>query len=459
MIYSSLLFIYVFFPLSLLVYYVIPKKHRNVSLLILSMIFCGMFGIGFLFFMTTYTFLNYTACRIIGKYIKNKSISRSVFLFALIFDILVIFIFRSEIFRGFKELISIPESFFPVGISFFTLSAAGILADVYCGRTEAESNIVSFGLYIMFFPRILMGPLMRYSSFQKMLRCRHDDLSGIGTGFAVFAKGFAKKVIAADTLYVLYNASVSVDVDKMAALTAWLGIISYFLCLYFTLSGVSDMGIGIGYCFGFRLPQSFIYPVFSSNIRYFTARWHMQAAHWFRRYITRPLSALSSSRIYKRIVFIAVWGLFGFWYTFNLNGAVWGMIWGTAITAETRFSRGKLLPVTGILYTFVIALAGSVFMAGDSLSYSLKYLFAMIGGNRIMADSLSLYLIKSYILILLISMYSATNLFRNLMMRSGRRRVQSIVTALSPAIVLSVFILCTVLISYRGSSDMILLRL
>lgn len=459
MIYSSLLFIYVFFPLSLLVYYVTPKKHRNVSLLVLSMIFCAMFGIGFLIFITAYTALNFTACRYIEKYMGNKIISRGILALALALDISVIFIFRSELFSSFRELFSIPESFFPVGISFFTLSAVGVLVDVYRRRTEAEMDIVSFALYIMFFPRLIMGPLLRYSSFRKMLCSRHDDLAEIGVGFAVFVRGFAKKVIAADSLYALYTASVSVDVEKMAALTAWLGVTSYFLCLYFTISGISDMGVGIGYCFGFRLPQSFNYPAFSSNVRYFTARWHLQAAQWFRRYITKPVSSLSKNRIFRKLVFIAVWGMFGFWYTFNLNGVVWGVIWGGAVVIETRFSRGKFLPVTGILYTFIIAVVCSAFMAGDSLSYSLKYLFAMIGGNRLIADSLSLYLLKSYILILLISIYASTNLFRNLMIRSGRRKVRNIITALSPFIVLSLMILCTVLISYRGSSEMILLKL
>lgn len=459
MIYSNLLFIYIFFPVSLLVYYVTPKKHRNISLLVLSLIFCAMSGAGFLLFMAAYTVLNYAACLLVGKYRGRKGISGGILGLALILDISVLFIFRSDFFGIYREILSIPESFFPVGISFFTLSAVGTLADVYCGRAEAEKNIVSFGLYIMFFPRLIMGPVLRYSSFRKMLESRHDGLSEIGVGFSLFAKGFAKKVIAADSLYALYTASVSVDVDKMAALTAWLGVISYFLCLYFTLSGISDMGAGIGYCFGFRLPQSFNYPVFSSNIRYFAARWHMQAVQWFRRYVTRPLLCLSPNKIFRSFAFVAVWGLFGFWYTFDMNGAVCGAVLGAAIIIETRFSRGRLLPVTGVFYTFLVTVICSVFMAGDSISYSLRYLFAMTGGNGSIADPLSIYLLKSYILILLISMYASTSLFRNLMMRSGHRRGQRIITALSPVIVLSVMILCTVLISYKGSSGMILLKM
>lgn len=459
MIYSSLLFIYIFFPLSLLAYYVTPKKHRNITLLVLSMIFCGTFGAAFLIFMMAYTALNFVACRLIERYRAQKGVSLGILCIGLAVDLSALFIFRWNIFSHFREILSIPDVFFPVGISFFTLSAVGTMADVYRGRLRAEKNILYFGLYIMFFPRLIMGPLLRYSSFKKMLLSRHDGLSETGTGFALFAKGFAKKVIAADSLYALYTAAVSVDVDKMAALTAWLGVISYFLCLYFTISGLSDMGTGIGYCFGFRMPQSFNYPVFSSNIRYFTARWHTQVIQWFRRYITKPLASLSSNRFYKKAVFVAVWGLFGFWYTFTAGGFAAGVIMGAAVVIESRLSRGHLLPITGILYTFIIALICSEFLVGGSLDYSIRYLFAMIGGNRIMADSLSLYLMKSYILILLISMYAATDLFRNLMMRSGRSRVRTVFTVISPLVVLAVMILCTILISYRGSSGMILLKM
>lgn len=459
MIYSSLLFIYVFFPISLLVYYVTPEKYRNIPLLVLSMIFCGLNGTGYLLFMAAYTALNYIACHFIGKFRKNKGISRSILILALVLDISVIFIFRSDFFSTYRELLSIPKEFFPIGISFFTLSAVGTLADVYSGRTEPEKNIVYFALYIMFFPRLIMGPLVRYSEFRKMLRRRSSGLYDIGTGFSLFVKGFAKKVIAADSLYALYSAAAGADIEKMPALTAWLGAVSYLLCLYFTISGLSDMGSGISCCFGFRITKSFNYPVFSPNVRCFTARWHMQVSQWFRRYIAKPISTVCKKRICKDTALIAAGGLFGFWYTFDIGGAAAGFIWSAAVVLETRFIKEKQLQITGLLYTFVLAVVCSVFMTGGGISYSMKYLFAMLGGNRILADTQSLYLLKSYVLILIVSMYSATSFFRNITVRSRRKKVQNVVTALSPVIILSMMILCTVLISYRGSSELLLLRM
>ena len=459
MIYSSLLFVYVFFPVSLLLYYVTPEKYSNITLLALSVIFCGMNGAAYLLFLASYTALNFGFCHLIGKYRKNKFIAKGMLTLALVLDISVIFIFRSDFFSAYRELMSIPEVFFPVGISFFTLSAVGTLADVYSGRTEPEKNIVYFALYMMFFPRIIMGPPMRYSGFRKMLRHRKSGLADIGTGLSLFVKGFAKKVIAADTLYSLYNAASGVEIEKMPALTAWLGAVSFLLCFYFTISGFSDMGAGISCCFGFRISKSFNYPVFSPNVRCFTARWHMQVSQWFRRYVTKPLSSLCVKKIYRDIIIIAAGGLFGFWYTFDIGGTVSGLIWSTAVVVETRFIKEKQLQITGLLYTFILALVCSVFMSGGGLVYSMKYLFAMIGGNRLLADSQSLYLLKSYVLILIVSMYSAASFFRNIMVHSRRKKIQNIITALSPLIVLSAMILCTVLISYRGSSDMILLKM
>ena len=335
----------------------------------------------------------------------------------------------------------------------------GTLIDVYFGKLKAEKNIVKFGLYIMFFPRLIMGPVLRYSSFIKMLENRRDGLNEIGIGFTVFVKGLVKKVIAADSLYMLYSAVRDIDIETMTALTAWIGITAYMLCLYFTLSGFSDMGIGIGYCFGFRFPQSFNYPLFSTKIRYFTTRWHIQIIQWFRRYITKPLSSQFNNKVIKKLIFIAVWGLFGFWYTFSINGALWGLIIGSAVTVENHFSNAKILNITGIIYTFLVTVIASVFLSGENISYSLKYLLVMLGGNRAFADSISFYFIKSYIVILLISVYAATSLFRNLMMRSGKNWIRNAVIVVSPAIVLALMIVCTIMISYSGSSEMILLRL
>ncbi|NLT10451.1 MAG: hypothetical protein GXY08_13285, partial [Ruminococcus sp.] len=258
MIYSSLLFIYGFLPFALLCYYITPNRHREKTLLVLSTVFCGAMGLCYLGLMLAYTVVNYTACQMIGQN-RGKPAAAAPFASAMIFDLAAILIFRTKYFIGSYSVIGWPEKLFPVGISFITLAMLGTLIDVYTGRIEEEKNIFRFALYVMFFPKLIMGPVLRYRRFSKALDSRRDGLNEIGIGFTIFIKGLSKKVIVADNLYMLYKAVRSVDISDMSAMTAWLGITAYILCLYFTMSGFSDMGVGISHCFGMRLPQCFSY--------------------------------------------------------------------------------------------------------------------------------------------------------------------------------------------------------
>lgn len=460
MTYSSLLFIYGFLPVSLALFYITPAKLKNAVLLVLSMIFCTLISAGFLVFISIYTLVNYLACRLIDNLrVKRRAPAAAVFAVGIIFDLLMIFLFRTEIFTSLRGRLPLPDSFFPVGISFFTLSAIGTLTDVFSGKIRAERNIISFALYIMMFPRLLMGPVLRYSSFSKILRERRGGLAEMGVGFTLFVKGLAKKVIIADTMYHLYSAVSTLDVRTLPALNAWLGAVAYMLCLYFTLSGVADMGTGIGYCFGFRFPQSFNYPLFSTRVRDLAARWHIQPVHWFRRYVTKPLYSLGAGRWYRRFIYIIAWGALGAWYTFSANGLVWGLLIGTAVIAERYFSQYKALKTTGLIYTFLLSILCTVFFAGKTLTDSVHYLFAMIGGSGVIADTLTLYLLKSYAVVLLVSMYASTDLFRNMIVRSRRGKMYTAVSVLSPVVVLVLLAVSTALIAYSGASAQMLIRL
>ena len=409
-------------------------------------------------FTAAYTVINYGAARLIRRYRGKNEMASAVFAIGVSFDIISIFVFRTALFVPLRSAFGFPEAFFPIGISFMALSAIGTLIDVYGGKAEADMGFVHFALYFLFFPRIIMGPVLRYRSFVKMLDSRKPELAEIGVGLTIFVKGLAKKVIAADTLFVLWVAVRSRDVQDMSLLTAWLGISAYMLCLYFTLSGISDMGIGVGYCFGMKMPQSFNYPLFSTKIRYFAARWHIQTVQWMRRYVTKPLYAHCAGRIMRRLIFIGVWAVFGFWYTFSLNGLLWGILIGAAITIESRISRGRIIDTTGVIYTALVVMISGAFLAGEDAVYSLRYLLAMIGRGSI-ADRFAFYLVKTYIVVLLISMYASTDLFRNMMIRSGRNRIRTAFAVISPLVVLLLFVVCTAMMMYSGSSGIMLMKL
>ncbi|MBR1591923.1 MAG: hypothetical protein IJ666_02795 [Ruminococcus sp.] len=460
MLYSSLLFIYAFLPVSILVFYISPQKYRDIILLVFSMIFCAANGLGFLIFMAAYAAFNYFTGILIDVIKKSGTSLEAVPLFAgITADIIVIFMFRTEYMSWLRSIFGFPDEFFPLGVSFFTLSAVGYLTDIYCGRIKAERNIVTFGLYLLMFPKLTAGPVIRYRSFLKISDNRKYGLSEIGKGLIIFIKGLAKKVIIADTIYMLCSDVNNIDREKLSAVNAWLGIIAYMLSLCFTLSGFADMGRGMGYCFGYRLPKSFNYPVFSSRIRYFASKWHMGVVRWFRLYTLKPLYRLSGNQQLKQLLFIAAWCLIGFWYTFSLNGAVWGCLVGIAVTAENFFIRKKILKTTGIIYTFLIMCLLMTFLAGDSIGSSIGYIIAMFGGNRIFADSISVYFFKSYMVLLLVSTYASTDLFGNMMLRSGKSRIRTAFSFISPIVAVLMLMICTALMSYSGNSDIMLIKL
>ncbi|WP_028520670.1 hypothetical protein [Ruminococcus flavefaciens] len=459
MVYSSLLFIYGFLPVSLLLYYITPKKLREMALLFLSGAFCCLISLYFFIFVVAFAAVNYIFMHLISLSRRNEKVAAVPLAAGIIIDLIAVFAFRTEYFTWLHRMIRAPGSFYPVGISFFALGAIGTLIDVYKGRIKADRNMVRFALYIMFFPRLIMGPLLRYRVFTNILNNRRETLSGMGVGMTVFVKGLAKKVIAADNLYMLYTAAFSTSVKEISALTAWLGAAAYILCLYFVLSGFADMGTGIAYLYGLKFPQSFNYPLLSIRLRYFAARWQSQVTQWLRRYITKPIYSVCRKRWMREAVFVLGWGLFGFWYTVDLNGIIWGVIIGTAVIIESRFLRKKIMNPTGIIYTFLTVIIAGVFLSSDSAGYSVSYLFAMVGGNGAIADTQGFYLFKSYIVLLLVTMYASTDLFRNLMTRSERNRVRTAIMAVSPVLILAVLIVCTALMSYSGSSDMLLMKL
>lgn len=461
--YSSLLFIYGFFPVSLILYYLTPHKLKDISLFLLSMVFVGLFSLKYLLFILLYIICNYIFARITYKFkwksSKYERFKNIPFVLGIIFNTAVLFSFRMDFFAFLNKPFNFPENFFPVGISLFMLSATGYMIDVYKGRIKAEINFIRFGLFIMMFPKLLMGPVISYDNFIRIVKKRKITMNELGAGLNIFVKGLAKKIIIADTLFSLYSAIKSCDIKDISTFTAWLGIVSYILCLYFTLSGISDMGTGIARCFGFQFQQGFNYPLFSSRIHFFAARWHIHIVHWFRKYIVRPFISRLTRHYINILIYIFVWIFVGFWYKFSLNGIIWGILMGVAIAVEDKIKKVKMLKSTGIIYTFLVTTVLAVFLSENSVSDSLHYLFAMIGGNRILADSLTAYLLKSYIIILLTAMYASTDLFKSTIERLYRTRFRWVVFIISPLVMMMVLAICTALISYTGSSEMILMQL
>lgn len=458
MIYSSLIFIYGFLPLSLLIYYVCPKKYREYSLLFMSAVYCAAWGIGYLLYMTAFTAFNYIGCLSVQNLRKKGKKYYLPYWLCVFADIAAAVGFRSQFSDETADFLNLPHGFFPIGISFFTLSAIGVLTDVYNGKTKFSGNPTRFILYIIYFPKIIMGPLVRYNAFSKMLDKNNAGLDSIGRGMGTFVKGLAKKVIVADGLYSLYTAVNSTDIRNIAALNAWLGVIAYILCLYFTLSGFADMGIGISRCFGIKLPTCFNYPLFSTSIRGFSSSWNIQLVLWFRRYFFKPVASLNRKNFFKIIIFTSAWSLIGLWFKFSINGLIWGIITAAAIMTEKKIKAVKAQNITGLFYTIVFAVMGGILFSQANPSDAFAYLLSFFGRSGEFADQLSLYLLKSYIVLILAAAYASTNLFRNTLAKAESTKVSVLIEVLSPVTVLLLLMLCTAFISYNGASEMILIK-
>ena len=458
MAYSSLIFVYGFLPVSLLLYCISPPKFRNTMLLLLSMTFCAFRSIYFLVFVAEQVLVNYIAGLFIEKLDGKKYYSVVPFTAGIAIDLITFLMYRSPQFSWLKQSFNVPEHFFPIGVSFLVLSSVSYLVDVYRKSIKAESDIVKFSLYMMMFPKITAGPLMRYGTFCRILDEKKCGLSRTGTGITIFVKGLAKKVIAGDSLYKLYLSVMSIETSKLSTVNAWLGAGAYLMCIYFSLSGIADMGTGLGYCFGMKFPRSFNYPLFSAKIRTFASNWNVQVFHWFKRYIYSPMIKVSSNRNYRGLVFVFVWGLIGAWYVFSTNGLVWGILLGTAMLSE-RLIKDVKIRATGIVFTVIATTVLSVFLFCDSISHSLYFIFAMIGGNKIIADYITVYLLRNYVVVFLVCLYASTSLFRNMMTRSGNSKLKNVISVMSPVILIVLLIICTALMSQNGSSETVLIRL
>lgn len=444
--FSSLLFIYAFFPIALLLYHFTPKAHRNSFLLLESTVFCGLIGAGYLLFTILFVLMN-CIFGILTANVRKKSCRRIAAAAFIAVNAAAAIIFTS----GMHVSDLLRSLLRPVGVCFMTLGAIGYIYDVSEKKVAAEKNIMNLALYFMLFTKLPMGPLIGYGSFSRQLIERSYSIERIGEGIELFIIGLAKKIIFADSIYPLFSAVNTLDVKQISALSAWLGSTGYVLCLYFTLSGYSDMGAGLSRCFGFTLPRSFRYPCVSIGMNSFCRSWHIPVVRRFEEMIASPLHRSSTSKAVKNASFIACWGIIGLWYSFRVSLLVWGIIIGTSAVIERYLVDRKALKATSLIYTSVIIIVSAVFFFGGTMSYSLHYLFAMIGGNNNIADGVSFYLLKSYALVLLISIYASTDLFRNLILRSKKRTVKNIADAVSPIVMTAILAICTALISSSGS--------
>ncbi len=414
MIFSSVFFLFVFLPVTLILYFIVPWKFKNLLLLLVSLIFYAWGEPIYVFLMLFSIIFNYFGGLQIDS-LKQSGDTKKLkfsFLFTLIVNLAILGFFK---YYGFvlDSLNSIlpfdipyKELALPIGISFYTFQTLSYIIDVYRGTAEVQKNFISFGTYVTMFPQLIAGPIVRYQDIDKQLRKRTISMYKFGQGMAWFLRGLGKKVLLANNIGMMFDSIHAMGADERSVLTAWLGCLAYTMQIYFDFSGYSDMAIGLGKMFGFEFMLNFNYPYISKSLTEFWRRWHISLGTWFREYVYIPLGGnrVSAAKHIRNIM--VVWMLTGLWHGAAWNFVFWGLYHGIVQLIEKKVLNNvleKLPNFVQILYTFIIVMIGWVMFFCTSLKDLGVYLGNMIGiGGHGFIDSTGLYYLFTNLILIII---------------------------------------------------------
>ena len=395
MVFSSQIFLFLFLPIVLFLYYFIKKEYRNNFLTLASLVFFAWGGLSYSLILIFSIITNYLVGLWLDK-TKDNPKSKLILSLGVVLNLGVLGVFKyfNFIIDNVNGLISIFEIppldndsiILPVGISFYTFQALSYLVDVYREDTPVQKNIGRLGLYIALFPQLIAGPIVRYHDINLQLENRAESFEKFSSGVERFIIGLGKKVLLANSFALIADIIFIEDPTTMSSITAWTGIIAYSLQIYFDFSGYSDMAIGLGRMFGFEFLENFNLPYVAKSIRDFWRRWHISLSTWFRDYLYIPLggSKVKKGRVYLNLFIVFL--LTGFWHGASWSFIFWGLFHGTFLIIERAgFSKflDKIWRPFSHVYTLLIVLIGWVFFRADDLDYALGFIGSMFGGGNV----------------------------------------------------------------------------
>lgn len=423
---STLPFLALFLPISLIVALLLPERFRNGGLFLLSLIFYAWGGIWQLLLLLSAVLVDYFCGRLIGTFQKTPKKAKVVLAFNVIFSVLLLGVFKyssmavDTVNHLFDLSVSVPTLILPLGISFFTFRSISYGVDVLRGDSPVQKNLLDFGLYLTFFPQITAGPIVRYRDFAPQLKNHPVTLQKVSHGLTRFGIGLLKKVLIADLL-----AQISARVqfyEEPSVLAAWIGALAFTFEIYFDFSGYSDMAIGLSEVFGFETPENFLHPYESLSVSEFWRRWHVTLGAWFREYIYIPLGGNRRGTVRTIWNLFVVWLLTGFWHGASWNFVLWGLYYGILIMLEKfplKNFWGRLPKGICWGYAFLAEVLGWVLFSHTDLVRAVGALGAMFGSASGI-DSLGLYLLSTAWPLLLISAVFCTEFPHRLFLKMCR---------------------------------------
>ena len=463
MVFSTSIFIYLFLPVTLIIYYLMPKKGKNLIILLSGLLFYSWGEPIYVIVMLISTMIDYFAGLIMNHFEGRKVPRRICLIVSIVMNLGLLGIFKYSGFiaeninaiagtqiidinnMNFFGIEYLPMNMLPIGISFFTFQSMSYTIDLYLGNVKVQKNPISFAAFVTLFPQIVAGPIVRYDDVAKELDDRSITIDLIYDGIIKFIIGLSKKVLIANSIGALWTSIKATDIANVSVVSSWLGILAFTFQIYFDFSGYSDMAIGLGKMMGFNFPKNFDYPYLSKNVSEFWRRWHITLGAWFKSYVYFPLGG--SRKGMPRTVFnlAVVWFLTGVWHGASWNFILWGTLYGVVIILEKLF-LGKLLDkipdIFGHIYTMLLVILGWVLFDTADLPTAGAYIAKMFGfGGGAFIDSTALYQIATYGITFIICIIGCTNLPK-LAVEALKKKSAVLVNYGGIAVITGMFIIC-----------------
>lgn len=404
MVFSSVSFLFLFFPAVIALYYAVPRKFRAGVLLIFSLFFYACGEPKYSLIMLLSIAVNYLAGLLMTRF-STGAAKKTVLVFALILNLgaLVYFKYTDFLLTNIGALFSLEipalEIVLPIGISFYTFQGLSYVIDVYRGEVPVQKNPFYLALYISLFPQLIAGPIVRYSTIAEEIGNRRENLSDFAAGTRRFIFGLAKKMLLANTMGAIADQIFDGELSSLPAELAWLGAIAYSFQILFDFSGYSDMAIGIGRMFGFHFLENFDYPYISRSVTEFWRRWHISLSSWFRDYVYIPLGGNRVSKPRHICNIAIVWLLTGIWHGASWNFVLWGAYFGAILIVEKLFLLKWLERIPGFfrhVYALLLILFGWVIFRSADISSAGLYLSRMFQPDFQGPDPEFIYLLSNY---------------------------------------------------------------
>ncbi len=390
MVFSSLLFLFLFLPAVLTLYYCSPRRIRNLILFLTSLFFYAWGEPVYIVIMLVSTLTDYFFGLLLDKPSLSAAKRKGVVALSVVVNLTLLSYFKyadfliGNINALFGTDIPLTDLPLPIGISFYTFQSMSYIIDVYRGTAKAQRNWIDFGAYVSLFPQLVAGPIVKYSTIAEQLNHRTESIELFAEGIRRFTIGLAKKVLLANNIGLLWTTISSAQPESLPMFTAWLGIIAFAFQIYFDFSGYSDMAIGLGLMFGFRFNENFNKPYTSQSITEFWRRWHISLGSWFREYVYIPLGGNRHGLLKQARNILIVWLLTGFWHGASWNFILWGLYFGVILMIEKWWGLKLLAALprwVRHVYAIILILIGWVLFAFETPALIGSYLSAMAGFN------------------------------------------------------------------------------